>query len=186
MGTAFLELGRMANLTIYGTASEPKHDLVSRLGATPIDYRTEDFVARALALTGGVGVDAAFDPMGSVHLEQTERAVRKGGTVVAYGFYETSNRGANIVLDVLAQYLRLTLWSLPPRRKHVSFYDIRQQRKRHPDWFREDLIALFDLLVAGKLRPVIAARLPLDDVVRAHQLVERAEVQGKLVLIPNT
>ena len=44
---------------------------------------------------------------------------------------------------------------------------------------------LLDLLAAGKLRPVIAARLSLDDVVRAHQLVEHAEVQGKLVLIPN-
>ena len=185
VGTAFLELGRLAGLEIYGTASKPKHDLVSRLGATPIDYKTEDFVARALSLTSGAGVDAGFDPMGSAHLEKTEKAVRRGGTVVAYGFYETANRGANILVDVLTQYLRLALWSLPPRRKHVSFYDIRPQQKRHPDWFREDLSALLDLLVAGKLRPVIAARLPLDDVVRAHQLVEHAEVQGKLVLIPN-
>ena len=185
VGTAFLELGRLAELAMYGTASKPKHDLVSRLGATPIDYKTEDFVERALALTDGVGVDAAFDPMGSAHLTQTEAAVRKGGTVVAYGFYETANRNANIILDVLAQYLRLGLWSLPPRRKHVAFYDIRPWQKKHPDWFREDLMALLDLLAAGKLRPVIAARLPLDDVVRAHQLVEHAEVQGKLVLIPN-
>ena len=185
VGTAFLELGRLAGLQIYGTASKPKHDLVSRLGATPIDYKTEDFVVRALALTGGRGVDAAFDPMGSAHLAQTERAVRKGGTVVAYGFYETANRGANIFLDVLSQYFRLALWSMPPRRKHVAFYDIRPWQKKHPDWFRVDLMALLDLLAAGKLRPVIAARLPLDDVVRAHQLVEHAEVQGKLVLIPN-
>jgi NADPH:quinone reductase-like Zn-dependent oxidoreductase len=43
---------------------------------------------------------------------------------------------------------------------------------------------LLDLLAAGKLHPVIAAHLPLDDVVRAHQLVEHAEVQGNRVLIP--
>lgn len=185
VGTAFLELGRLAGLEIYGTASKPKHDLVSRMGATPIDYKTEDFVARALALSGGLGVDAAFDPMGSVHLTQTEKAVREGGTVVAYGFYEVANRGTNIVLDVLGQYFRLALWSLPPRRKHVAFYDIRPLQKKHPDWFREDLTALLDLLAAGKLRPVIAERLQLDDVVKAHQLVEHAEVRGKLVLIPN-
>jgi NADPH2:quinone reductase len=41
------------------------------------------------------------------------------------------------------------------------------------------------LLAAGKLRPVSAERLPLEEVVRAHQLVEQAAVQGKLVLIPN-
>ena len=185
VGTAFLELGHLAGLQMYGTASRPKHGLVARLGATPIDYRAEDFVGRVAALTGGVGVDAVFDPMGSAHLKRSVKTVRKGGGVVGYGFYETANRGGSVVLDVLSQYLRLALWSLPPQRKHVAFYDIRSQKKKRPDWFREDLTALLGLLAAGTLRPVIAERLPLEDVVKAHQQVEHAEVQGKLVLIPN-
>jgi len=185
VGTAFLELGHLSGLQMYGTASKPKHGLVSRLGATPIDYHAEDFVTRISALTSGAGVDAVFDPIGSAHLKQSVRAVRKGGTVVAYGFYEAANRGSNILLDVLSQYLRLALWSLPPQRKHVAFYDIRPMQKKHPNWFREDLTALLDFLAAGKLRPVIAARLPLEEASRAHELVEHREVQGKLVLIPN-
>ncbi len=185
IGTAFLELVHVAGLQMYGTASRPKHGLVARLGATPIDYRTEDFVGRVAAFTGGVGVDAVFDPMGSAHLKRSVKTVRKGGSVVAYGFYETANRGGNVVLDVLSQYLRLALWSLPPQRKHVAFYDIRPQKKKRPDWFREDLTALLGSLAAGTLRPVIAKRLPLEDVVKAHQQVEHAEVHGKLVLIPN-
>ncbi|MGZ3665138.1 MAG: medium chain dehydrogenase/reductase family protein [Ktedonobacterales bacterium] len=185
MGTAFLELGHLAGLEMFGTASRPKHDLVACLGATPIDYKSEDFVARIAALTRGQGVDAAFDPIGAAHLRQTTRAVRSGGTVVGYGFYATANRGRNIVLDVLSQYMQVALGALPPSRKHVAFYDIRPLAKKHPEWFREDLTALLNLLAAGRLRPVIAARLPLDEVVRAHQLVEHAEVQGKLVLIPN-
>ena len=44
LGTAFLELGHLGGLEMYGTASKPKHGLVQRLGATPIDYRDEDFV----------------------------------------------------------------------------------------------------------------------------------------------
>jgi NADPH:quinone reductase-like Zn-dependent oxidoreductase len=71
VGTALLELGHLSGLEVYGTASNPKHGLVSRLGATPIDYRTEDFVTRIFALTGGVGVDAVLDPMGSAHLKQS-------------------------------------------------------------------------------------------------------------------
>jgi NADPH:quinone reductase-like Zn-dependent oxidoreductase len=186
VGTALLELGRLAGLTVYGTASKPKHDLVTRLGAIPIDYKSEDFVARVAALTGGNGVDAAFDPMGSEHLKQSARAVRTGGTIVGYGFYTVANRGSNIVLDVLTQYVRLALWSLPPNRKHATFYDARPLAEKHPDWFRADLTTLFDLLAAGKLHPVIAARLPLEEVAYAHRQVEHAEVQGKLVLIPNS
>jgi NADPH:quinone reductase len=185
MGTAFLELGHLAGLEMYGTASRPKHDLIARLGATPIDYKSEDFVARIAALTNGQGVDAAFDPIGAAHLRQTTRAVRSGGTVVGYGFYATANRGSNIVLDVLSQYMQVARGTLSPSRKHVAFYDIRPLAKKHPEWFREDLTALLNLLAAGRLHPVIAARLPLDEAVHAHQLVERAEVQGKLVLIPN-
>ncbi len=185
VGTAFLELGHLSGLKMYGTASKAKHGLVSRLGATPIDYRTEDFVTRTFELSGGAGVDAVFDPMGSAHLKQSVRAVRKGGTAVAYGFYEAANRGSNILLDVLSQYFWLALWSLPPESKRVAFYDVRRTQKKHPDWFRDDLLALLELLAAGKLRPVIAARLPLAEASRAHERIEHAEVQGKLVLIPN-
>lgn len=185
VGSAMLELGSLADLRVYGTASARKHDLVVRLGATPIDYQTEDFVARIAALTDGAGVDAAFDPMGAAHLKQTARTVRPGGAIVAYGYYATANHGGNPVLDAVTQYLRLALWSLPPRRLRGAFYDIRQYQRKHPDWFRTDLTALLDLLAAGRLHPVIAARLPIEEVARAHEDVERARTQGKIVLIPN-
>ena len=184
-GTALLELGQLARLERYGTASKAKHALVSRLGATPIDYHTEDFVERVRALTGGAGVDAVFDPIGSAHLKLSARAVRKGGTVVAFGYYQAANRGTSAVRDFLLQYLRLWLSSLPPGRKHVAFYDTRPMKRKHPDWYRDDLERLFALLAAGTLQPVIAGRLPLDEAVTAHRRLEHAEVQGRLVLTPN-
>jgi len=185
VGTAFLELGRLIDLHIYATASRPKHGLVTRLGATPIDYKTEDFAERIAELTNGQGVDSAFDPIGAAHLQQSASAVRNGGTVVAYGFYDAANRGGSPLLDVLHQYIRLAIWSLPPQRKHVAFYDIRSQKRKHTAWFREDLTALLDLLAGDKIKPVIAARLPLEDVGRAHEEVEHARVEGKLILMPN-
>jgi NADPH:quinone reductase-like Zn-dependent oxidoreductase len=185
LGTAFLELGHLAGLEMYGTASKAKHALVSRLGAMPIDYHTEDFVERIRALTGGVGADAVFDPIGSAHLKLSARAARKGGTIVAFGYYEAANRGTGALRDILSQNLRLWLWSLPPGRKHVAFYDTRTMKRKHPDWYRDDLARLFALLAAGRLKPVIADRLPLEEVVTAHRKLEQAEVQGKLVLTPN-
>lgn len=65
VGTAMLQRGNLLDLEIYGTASKSKHELVASLGATPIDYKAEDFVERIRSLTGD-GVDAAFDPIGGI------------------------------------------------------------------------------------------------------------------------
>ena len=81
--------------------------------------------------------------------------------------------------------MQLRLWSLPPGRKHVTFYNTRSMKRKHPDWYRDDLARLFALLAAGRLKPVIADRLPLEEAVIAHRMLERAEVQGRLVLTPN-
>ncbi|WNZ27200.1 zinc-binding dehydrogenase [Leptolyngbya sp. NK1-12] len=53
----------------------------------------------------------------------------------------------------------------------------------HFDWYREDVITLLDLLATGKIKPVIAACLPLVEATQAHKLLDHAAVNGKLVLI---
>ena len=65
------------------------------------------------------------------------------------------------------------------------FYSITGFKKKHPEWFRQDLSTLFDLLVQGKIKPVIARRFPLTEVVAAHKLLEDGDVEGKLVLLPH-
>ena len=53
VGTAVLELAAVAGIRMYGTCSARDFAVVERLGAIPIDYRSEDFVARARELTDG-------------------------------------------------------------------------------------------------------------------------------------
>ena len=55
-------------------------------------------------------------------------------------------------------------------------------REKHPDWFKEDLAALFDLLAADKLKPAIERHMRLEDAAEAHRLIEDAAVKGRIVL----
>ena len=179
VGTALLQLGQWLGLEMYGTASKSKHPLIVSLGATPIDYRSEDFVARIRDLTGD-GVDVVFDPLGGKSLERSFRLLRPGGTLVAYGFYHAvMGQGGNIPFD----FLRVKVWNMLPNGRAASFYSIGAWRRRHPEWFVEDLNTLFDLLKQGKIKPVIAKRMPLTEVRRAHRLIEEAKVMGKIVLL---
>jgi NADPH:quinone reductase-like Zn-dependent oxidoreductase len=179
VGTAMLQLGKWLGLDMYGTASKSKHELVSGLEATPIDYRNEDVGRRIRDLTGD-GVDAAFDPIGGDSFKRSFHVLRRGGTLVAYGIYNAvMGKGGSIPMD----FLRLKLWNLFPNGRSATFYSIAALRQKHEEWFSEDLTTLFDLLEQGKIKPIIAARMPLTEVVHAHERIENAEVQGKIVLM---
>lgn len=179
VGTAMIQLGKLLNLEMFGTASSSKHDLISRLGATPIDYKSENIDQRIGKLADD-GFDAVFDPIGGDNFKRSFSSLRPGGILVAYGFYNAvMGKGGNIPLD----FLRLKLWNFLPNGRSTKFYSIGAMRKKHPDWFSEDLARLFDLLVQGKIKPIIADRMPLSEARRAHELIEEAKVKGKIVLI---
>jgi len=75
-------------------------------------------------------------------------------------------------------------WFLPGRKSMVP-YSIQWLMRLKPAWFRRDLLALFDLLQQKKIKPLIARRLPLCEARRAHELLGRGGVIGKIVLMPN-
>ncbi|MCK5921611.1 MAG: zinc-binding dehydrogenase [Methylococcales bacterium] len=176
VGTALLELGKLLDLKMYSTASKSKHALVTRLGGIPIDYRSEDFVERL-----GVGkIDAAFDAIGGDNFKRSFKTLKRGGTLVAYGFYDNSmGKGGSVPLE----FMKVKLWDLWPNGRSAPFYSIGALRKKHPEWFREDLAALFDLLAQGKIKHAGERRMTLDDAVEAHKLIEKAAVNGRIVLM---
>ena len=182
VGTALLQLGKLAGVQMYGTASRGKHPLLEQYGATPIDYKKEDFVKRVLTLPGD-GVDAVFDPIGGVHLHQSFKTLRKGGRLVAYGNASAVAQGGNrltFVIKSLVMAATLQWWSLLPNGKHASLY-----LERYPKLLQEDLTVLIALLVEGKIKPIIAKRLPLEQIAYANELLETSQVEGKIVLLPN-
>jgi NADPH:quinone reductase-like Zn-dependent oxidoreductase len=207
VGTAVLELGAVAGLHIYGTASERDRVAVERLGATFIDYRTEDFLARVRELTGGEGVDVALDGFGGALSLRSFRALRPGGRLVVFGHSGTVANGRKSWRGWRKWYAAtatVSLWGLLSPRRRVLVYRIQKLRQGHqvlpvsgrhpalpvgggprnPDWFQEDFRVLLELLREGKIHPVVAERLPLSDARHAHELLESSADKGKLALVP--
>jgi NADPH:quinone reductase-like Zn-dependent oxidoreductase len=177
VGTALLQLGKLAGLEMYGTASKHNHELVSALGATPIDYRTEDFVERIRSLTGD-GVDAVFDPIGGARqLWRSNQALRKGGRLVWFGVAATKKKGLRVIPLTLLTVALLAL--IPDGKQATSIPDLGKDNA----WYRETLSELLDSLAAGRIKPVVAERFPLAEAARAHELLERGGHAGKVVLV---
>ena len=138
------------------------------------------------------GVDAVFDPIGGPHLWRSRKALRPGGRVVGYGLI-ISIRGEGLTSGrpgrrhrfrgtaIFGLYISGG-WLLPGRKRVVP-YSIQTLKRLKPEWFRRDLITLFDLLQQQKIKPLIAQQFPVAGARQAQELLGKGGVIGKIVLV---
>ena len=174
IGTAYLQLGKLAGLRMYGTASKSKHHILTEYGVTPIDYQTQDFV-EVIRQMEPDGLDAVFDGMGGDYFKRGFSVLRRGGTVVGYGNPTSFSR----MFHLLGQ---IALFNLLPNGRAARYYGagmFRFNRKL----FMEDWAALFELLEEGKIRPILHKKFPILEAAQANALLESGQVIGNIVLL---
>ena len=116
VGTAALELLRLAGAKTYGAASPAKHAMVRSLGATPVNYREGRLDTLMHQIEPG-GVDHVLDAVGGANIGPCIGALRRGGTLVGFGFM-----GAPGILPKIAMFSNLFVGArLRGRRGHFSW-----------------------------------------------------------------
>ena len=175
VGTAALQLLRLAGVKTYGAASAAKHNTLRSLGATPIDYRAGplDRLTRALEPSG---VDYVFDAIGGANIGPCIGALRRGGTLVGFGFM-----GAPGSLSQLAMFANIFLGARL-RGRMGKFYGITMLYRKDPQPLREDLPKIFALLAEKKIDPLVNRTFPLLEARQALELLATSSVEGKIVL----
>jgi NADPH2:quinone reductase len=175
VGTAALQLLKLAGVKTYGAASAPKHHTLSSLGATPIDYRAGplDRLTRALEPKG---VDFVFDAVGGANIGPCIGALKRGGTVIGFGFM-----GAAGTLSKLAMFANLFVGARL-RGRRGTFYGITRLYRKDPKPLREDLPKIFALLLEKKIDPLVTRTFPLLEARKAIDLLATGSVEGKIVL----
>ncbi len=174
IGTAFLQLGKLAGLKMYGLASKSKHHVLTEYGATPIDYHSQDFV-EVIRQAEPDGLDAVFDGIGGDYIKRGFSLLRRGGVFVGYANPFSLSR----TFRFLAQ---IALYTLLPNGRKASYYSTgRSFLNRRP--FLEDWAMLFRLLEEGKIRPIIMQKFPILEAAQANALLESGQVVGNIVLV---
>jgi NADPH2:quinone reductase len=175
VGTAALQLLRLAGVKTYGTASAGKHSTLRALGAIPIDYRAGRLDELVRALEPG-GVDLVFDGIGGSTIGSCIGALRTGGQLVAYGFMASTG-----AISTAGMFANIFVGSRL-RGRSGRFYGITAMYRKDPTAFREDLPKVFSLLAQKKIDPMVTKTFPLLEARKALEFLAAGTVEGKVVL----
>ncbi len=172
IGTMAIQLAHQRGARVFTTAGTPrKLDFCRELGAdVAINYREDDFEERVRAETGGAGVDVVLDNMGASYLPRNIDALALGGRLIVLGM-QGGRKGELDLGTVLAK--RATVHAAGLRSRSI------QQKA---EIVAETVNAVWPLVEAGTVRPVIDRVLTLDDAAEAHRLVDSSEHIGKVLL----
>lgn len=174
VGSFAVQAAHALGVHVATTAGGPERAARCReLGAdVVVDHRSEDFVEAVREATEGRGVDVVLDVVGAAYLGRNLDALATGGRLAVIGL-QRGRRGEldlGVLLAKRARVLGTTLRSRPAREKAAVVAGVSRE--------------LWPLVAAGSVRPVVAARVPLAEAARAHDLLRSGQVFGKVVLVP--
>lgn len=166
LGNILVQLAKLAGAKVIAAAgSDARVQVGLESGADfGVNYRTQNLPAQVARITADDGVDVVFENIGDATLWPAAfNSLATGGRLVTMGYHG----GGVVPLDVKQLHLkRLKVLSSAPAKGDA------------------DLLRCFALGAEGKLKALIGRRLPLEQVVEAHELAESGEVIGKIIIEP--
>ena len=171
VGLATVDVGKLMGATVIATASsDAKLAAVGEMGADHlINYRESGFRERVKELTGGLGADVIFDPVGGDVFDESMRCVAPFGRILIVGF--TGGRAAlaktNHLLIKDAEAIGFTIGGLS---------------RRDPAWAARNQRVLMGWLASRRIRPYISHRVPLERTQEGLRLIVERKVVGKVVV----
>ncbi len=174
VGLAAVDLGKALGLTVIAAASTPeKRAAIQRLYAPdhvlagPTGLREQ-----ILELTGGLGADLVYDPVGGDVFDEACRYTAFGGRLLVVGF--AGGRIAEVRTNI-------------PLIKGFSVVGVRagEYGRRFPERGREDMAAIQRLAEEGRIRPHVHSAVPLANWREAYLAMRERRVIGRTVILPN-
>ena len=169
IGTMAIQLGKALGSPVFTTAGSPeKLRLCESLGADrAISYRDEDFVE---VLREAGGADVILDNMGAKYLGRNVTALATEGRLVVIGMQGGSKGELDLgaLLRKRGAVIAATLRARPTEEKSAICASVVEH--------------VWPLIGAGKVRAVVHDEVPLEDVSRAHELMESGSHSGKILL----
>ena len=172
IGTTAVQLATALGHKVFATVgSDERVQAVEALGAVKgINYKTQEYVAEVIALTGGRGVDVILDMVAGDYIGRDIKALADDGRIVVIATLG-GNKSTFDSSELMRRRLTITGSTLRPR--PVAFKGLIAKALQLHVW---------PLLTAGKIKPIIHCTLPLEQAAKGHAMMEAGEQIGKIIL----
>ncbi len=172
IGVTAIQMAKAAGCQVIVTAgSDEKCAACVALGADhAINYRTQDFVAEALRVTGGKGVNVVLDMVGGDYIGRELKCLAEDGRLALIAV----QGGVKSEIDAgLLLRKRLSIVGSTLRPRSLAYKTVLSRALRRTVW---------PWLETGRVRPVIHEVFPAAQAAAAHALMESSTHVGKIVL----
>jgi NADPH2:quinone reductase len=169
VGYSAVELGKAMGARVIAAAStDEKLQVAKGAGADElINYGDDNLKDKVKALTGGVGADVIYDPVGGDIFDQCARCINWKGRILVIGFASGTIPKYPINLALLKGcQLVGVFWG--------------DFRRREPEVHLQNTKELFELYEAGKLKPLVSQTFPLENYVDALNVFVERKAVGKI------
>lgn len=193
VGISATQIARNVGAEIFGTASPSKHEAIRAQGVEhAIDYRSLDFEAETMRITGGEGVDLIMDALGPTSFRKDYRLLRAGGRLIMYGLSENSKGGRRSIPLTLKSLVAMPLATMPwwkslmVMNENKGVFGLNMLHWLDREGSLDRLVEpLMSELEAGRLDPVVAEAFPFERAGAAHEFIAERRNVGKVVLFPS-
>lgn len=189
VGIAATQLAKRIGARVIGTASQGKHERLKALGVDEcIDYRSEDFEARALELTDGRGVELILDAVGGDSFNKGFRSLAPTGRIGMFGMSSAATGTKRNPLSVLKAITSMPFATFNPaalmNQNKAAFGVNVGHLWGEPEMVNRWMIQLLDYFREGAIAPQVDCSFSFDEAGKAHQYIQDRKNFGKVLLTP--
>jgi NADPH:quinone reductase-like Zn-dependent oxidoreductase len=191
VGISATHVARAIGAEIFGTASAPKHDAIRVQGVDhPIDYRSQDFAAEVMRITGGEGVDVIMDALGPASFRKDYKLLRAGGRLIMFGLADVQTGDRRNIPAVLRNLASMPLATMPwwkslgVMNENKGVFGLNMLTWWDDEGLDRVLEPLAEGLEKGEYSPVVAEAFPFERAADAHRYIAERRNVGKVVLTP--
>ncbi len=189
IGSTLLQLCKLHSIKAVATGSSNKLGFIKSQNAGAIDYNAENYFEQ-LKQHAGSGYKAAIDFTNQKSFNHSFKLLSKGGKLITCAVYTSGEKikkktfwkflkfGADFGLMMI----KLAIWNVLPNSKSAKFYGILDSRKNNPVQFETDFKELEQLVLEGKINPIVHKVFSFDEVVKAHKELESGNTIGHIII----